>query len=102
MHTKPYKNPSRVVATFSALRGIPSTTGPGGRRPPVPTDGNGMARSSARGHLSNCTPRPAPSEVVALELPDVDALVDSHLGHRAVGDEQVCVRHGADGQEVFV
>lgn len=101
MHTKPYKNPSRVVATFSALRGIPSTTGPGGRRPPVPTDGNGMARSSARGHLSNYPVR-HPSEVVALELPDVDALVDSHLGRRAVGDEQVCVRHGADGQEVFV
>lgn len=43
-----------------------------------------------------------PSEVVALELPDVDALVDSPLGRRAVGDEQVCVRHGDDGQEVFV
>ena len=98
MHTKPYKNPSKVVTTFSALRGIPSTTGPGGRRPPVPTDWSGTARSSARG----LHPVRHPSEVVALELPDVDALVDSHLGRRAVGDEQVCVRHGADGQEVFV
>ena len=36
-----------------------------------------------------------PHEVSAFELPDVDALVDSHLGCRAVGDELVCVRHGA-------
>lgn len=98
MHTKPYKKPSKVVITFSALRGIPSTTGPGGRSRTVPTDGNGTARSPARG----LHPVRHPSEVVALELPDVDALVDSHLGRRAVGDEQVCVRHGADGQEVFV